>query len=344
MSRRNRGEDQNLDSLLDTMANVVGILIVLVAVTQLTVGDAVERIRAQGADREVSEEELATARAKRDRLDDALEEARLRWRNAADESRELAWLLDDAAPLIEELDALPDRDALHGLGIEELRALIADEQAMFDESTETESRLRSRVARLDDMIKDLPAETRPKVARLPDPRPPPSGTEELTFLCRHQRILPVDAQQMLRVLEESVWRALGTRRDYRALQWEDRPWLVNYFDKEQVWYDDLGWKLRDAEGDLFFADLRWRDPSLGETSHEVRIGGSDYAQVLRGESPKKRFVHFYVWSDSFDVYLEARYLAEKLGFAVSWMAVDSREQVGVELSGRARPRPTLLVD
>ena len=40
-----RGEAESLDSLLDTMANVVGILVMLVAVSQLSLGDAVERIR-----------------------------------------------------------------------------------------------------------------------------------------------------------------------------------------------------------------------------------------------------------------------------------------------------------
>ena len=47
MSRARTGRPaigaQNLDSLLDTMANVVGILIVLLAVTQMTVGDAMDR-------------------------------------------------------------------------------------------------------------------------------------------------------------------------------------------------------------------------------------------------------------------------------------------------------------
>ena len=37
--------DQNVDSLLDTMANVVGILVVLMAVTQMTVNDAMKRIQ-----------------------------------------------------------------------------------------------------------------------------------------------------------------------------------------------------------------------------------------------------------------------------------------------------------
>ena len=42
---RARPRGENVDSLLDTMANVVGILIVLLAVTQMTVGDAMDRIR-----------------------------------------------------------------------------------------------------------------------------------------------------------------------------------------------------------------------------------------------------------------------------------------------------------
>ena len=46
MKRQRRHTDsQNLDSLLDTMANVVGILVVLMAVTQMTVNDAMKRIR-----------------------------------------------------------------------------------------------------------------------------------------------------------------------------------------------------------------------------------------------------------------------------------------------------------
>ena len=44
-TRRAAIGSQSLDSLLDTMANVVGILIVLLAVTQMTVGDAMDRIR-----------------------------------------------------------------------------------------------------------------------------------------------------------------------------------------------------------------------------------------------------------------------------------------------------------
>ena len=44
MKNRKHEQSQNLDSLLDTMANVVGILVVVMAFTQIQVGEAVRRI------------------------------------------------------------------------------------------------------------------------------------------------------------------------------------------------------------------------------------------------------------------------------------------------------------
>ena len=45
MRRKNGNDDEGaMDSLLDTMTNVVGILVIVLVVTQLGVGDAVSRI------------------------------------------------------------------------------------------------------------------------------------------------------------------------------------------------------------------------------------------------------------------------------------------------------------
>ena len=44
MRRAKKSSGASLDSLLDTMTNVVGILVILLTVTQLGVGDAVKRI------------------------------------------------------------------------------------------------------------------------------------------------------------------------------------------------------------------------------------------------------------------------------------------------------------
>ena len=62
MRRRKSSSQGSLDSLLDTMTNVVGILVILLTVTQLGVGDAVQRIRGDIA--EVSIEDLESAKQK----------------------------------------------------------------------------------------------------------------------------------------------------------------------------------------------------------------------------------------------------------------------------------------
>ena len=60
--RRRGGATDNLDSLLDTMANAVGILIVLLAVTQISVSDAVARLRSELESRpELSQESFHAA-------------------------------------------------------------------------------------------------------------------------------------------------------------------------------------------------------------------------------------------------------------------------------------------
>ena len=68
-----RSPDQNLDSLLDTMSNVVGILVVLVAVTQLSIGDAVERITGErNASEPVSAEALAQGAQEAENIEAAI--------------------------------------------------------------------------------------------------------------------------------------------------------------------------------------------------------------------------------------------------------------------------------
>ena len=69
---RKGSEGQSLDSLLDTMANVVGILVVLVAVMQLAVGDAVERIVEEGVLQSVTLPEVEAMEEEREAVAEAV--------------------------------------------------------------------------------------------------------------------------------------------------------------------------------------------------------------------------------------------------------------------------------
>ena len=45
--RRNNGDSGNLDSFLDTLFNVAGILVIIIALTQITAREKVKQINAE---------------------------------------------------------------------------------------------------------------------------------------------------------------------------------------------------------------------------------------------------------------------------------------------------------
>jgi hypothetical protein len=345
MGRRRNDQGENLDSLLDTMANVVGILVVLVAFTQLSVGDAVERIRSRGADRDVGVDELELALAEKEDVDAALDITGERWRRMSDESNEHAWLIDDSADVIATLAALPERNDLRGLGSAELEAELEQQRALLEQQIDEAKKKRVEVARLDEFIDGLPAEDRPKIARLPDPRPPPRSSKQVTFFCRYGQVMAVEVPQQLTDLDAMIALALGPNRDRRHVNWEDRPFLDNFFAKQHFWRDGLRWTTREFdEGRLYRAEIVWQDPTQGEGMSRLRRTDSDYLARLRETTPKGNHIHFWVWSDSYEVYLEARYLAERLGYAVSWLPLADDEELGFDLAGTARRIPSILID
>ena len=61
MKRRTPKVTENLDSLLDTLTNVVGILVIVLIVAQLGVSDAMSRI-AKGDDAPISESDVEQMR------------------------------------------------------------------------------------------------------------------------------------------------------------------------------------------------------------------------------------------------------------------------------------------
>ncbi len=343
MNRARDRWDQNLDPLLDTMANVVGILVMLVAVTQLSVVDSVDRIRDERAGREVSPQSVALAEREREQLEQALTEAGERLAKLEPGGR-AGLLLPDAAPLLDELVGLPGRAELRGLGSQELRARVELGRIELEQTEQQIERGRKRAAELDELLRGLPTEPRPKIARLPDPRPPPTGSREIMFLCRYGRIAAVDPEGMLEVLRDGITRALG---EARTPNWEDREeriWVQNLFDKGLIGRDGLRWDLREEQGASLFAGIRLHDLEQGESLLDLRLGDSEYAASLGVQSPREYYARYFVWPDSFDVYLEARYLAESRGYPVSWTALRPEENVGVALSGPSRQLRPVLVD
>ena len=336
MRRGRRSPEANLDSLLDTMANVTGILIFVLAVSQLITGDAVGRVQASLA----GEANGIT----RDAFDAALEEAQrldaelTRWREEDLAERE-AQARALAATLSEEIGQLEAEVALAGVDAQELRRRVgeiegraADLERAVSAANEDRDLWSARLASLD-------ANATRRTARLPDPRPAPSGARRIVVLCRYGRVMIVDDRRLIGELWRGVEEALGRPRHEVAvgfLPTLERFRLTSHFSRFPVGAGGLRWQLP-RQGALS-ARLEWTRRTLGEPAGTLALDGAAFRRELARTSPSLAYFEYFVWADSFDAYTTARRASDAAGFAAGWQAFERDEDIFHDLGRRQGPR------
>jgi hypothetical protein len=309
----------NLDSLLDTMSNVVGILIVLVAVSQFGIGEAVERIRLQEAEGATQiRVELDAIEAAGARLDGELARSREVWAGLSEKSSGLRAELAATESDLVRLQRLPANPEFFGLGAGELSAELdkrtAQRRKLEEAIGAAEAKTEATRGRWQDAL-EIPSEI---VTRLPDPRPAPAHLKPATVLCRYGRAGPVALGALIEVRKEAIGSALGVvpGKGLR-IDREDGRWIENHFGKIEVAAQGLRWETRSGGPYLGFF-LSWLYEQRGETAARLRQPDAALHAWLSRVDAKSEFVRLAVWPDSFEVYLEARAQAEKLGLHVGW--------------------------
>jgi hypothetical protein len=318
-----REQSQNLDSLLDTMANVVGILVVVMAFTQIQIGEAVRRIH----DSEVAKvqsigEALAFAGegALREvnRLEEGLQSLQQLAAIARDELRQLNALSESLAALTR-LPRIEQTDVVTAIIRE-----TEKEREMRDELDALRANREILEVRLRDS-QSAAANANHQV-RLPNPRPAPADTKELVFFCRYGRVGLVDLNELHRVLNVHLREAAGSPRGGTLAA----SVVVGHFERNDVGDRNFRWRLSDQAGLGIAARLEFRREQIGETRSELIADDSEYERILSAASQTSHYLRFFVWSDSFAAYLRARQIAEEQGFAVGWEPYDSeREHEGI---------------
>ncbi len=297
MLRRRTGTvGQNVDSLLDTMANVVGILVVLMAVTQMTVSHAMKRIQVWE-----SEEAVGLRRARQDAeakmagiggfdLSQTLELSRLR--------EHIRQLREGPTTTAADTASISADVARRRLQVRRLEASIADKQEKL-------ANLQILLAKA-----EVRAEQEGIPLRLPDPRPPPLAAEPLMLFARYGRVFDPRYDQLTRELNDVIRQA-------------PQP-IPRYFEAYDIGNEMLRWQVIDKPRSRAYR-LDWRHTRIGETADELRSPNAKLRQVYSSHDPRAKFLHFYVWEDSFEVYLEARRIAEEEGFEAGWEALSDGE-------------------
>lgn len=296
----------SLDSLLDTMTTVVGILIILLIVLQVGADKAVQHM--VEVIKEDNASQLQAMVLKQVEQDKAvvLQEKNELLQKASQENKQAQQYLATIANLEKAVQAAikppPELVKLQ----QQAKAVAAEAKAAAQKLDKKEAELKSMQALLAKSDKPAPSDLT-KDVNLPDPRQPAKGAKGFHFLCRGGKVFPVDGEN----LKNRAVAGIKASKVPKNGQGEyDAKQLASYFEKNPIANPFFKLQPKSA-GDKLIRFYLTRKENAGEDSDALTKPNSAFAKALAGIDPEKSFLQFQVYSDSFAVYLEARALAAK---------------------------------
>jgi hypothetical protein len=317
--RRNRDVDLNLDSLLDTMFNVVGILVLVVIMAQLNAGEAVTRLTTRLSELpDVSPQALTEAqqRAKElkqqiDRLSENVEvdEAALK------DKRITLERLKEQLKRLKEIAALdPQLQQKHEEVLATRDKLETQKNELDQRVTQASNTLQTLKAKLSDTPK---RQKKPdKVVKLPRPRSAPEGWSPLYVLVANDKLYPYRRSYTHEQLRGALKQLPRRKANAKRTGGIDR----NVFDRV--------FENRDSNHQFF----KLRARAVGKYNRRPRFtfvpreeGGitqdeieTRWADLMRKMRRGQRYVRFLVKPDSFAIYLRAREVADQNKVPAGW--------------------------
>ncbi len=325
---RNRSTSSNLDSLLDTMTNVVGILVIVLIMTQVNVADAIRRLRS--ALPEVSEEKMEELVEQVRSVDEEL--SLLQSPERLDDNRieevqgELKML---RVQLEKEKQDVPAEDELIEV-IAARKKSIADQSRAVEVLEKKLSGLRIELEKITELANKPPVSV-----RLPDPRPARDDASEILMACAGNRVYIIDVADLQLSTRKNLEGA--GRRIIHTVEGSGENRRTIYKRKASEDYilaKDTGNKMAAVElrtypnrphGTLIISPR----PDSGEKIDEIRQSDRGRVRTMMQQAFLDRdYVFFYVAPDAFATYLEARRIAEvNHNLPVGWEFTDQNMRI-----------------
>lgn len=349
-------DDGGLDSLLDTMTNVVGILVLVLIVTQLGVTEKVSELTANS---EITEDDVTLAKLD---LDEKLAEQKLladelKSATAIDvnaEKERLARLKEMLATRKKLLADQQKQANEFSMTIESDRKKaasakkeIADNKQQRETLSKSISEKLARKAELDALLEKTPRQpaAAPKVVSIPNPRPAPEGAKPVEFVCAFNKLYPLELDVLRKDAENKVKSVIARRTVKKDPQHGVDPAdFKKYYEKFKFptnRFFDVSYYV---SGDRYPRIRLTPEEPRGATEDELLRPGSRIRRMIDPLDPRKYYARFHVLPDSYDIYLTARRLLANKGMLAGWepqsenWIYTSYVPGGVEL-GPPRPKP-----
>ena len=358
MKRRFKHDDDDagLDSLLDTMTNVVGILVLVLIVTQMGVKEKMADITANS---NVTAEQVETAQADLKKQQRDLEKLRKQSKSVSSidiesERQRLERMKEQLAAGQQEVKQQTQQINEFTLRIEgdrkraaELEKEIKDTE---DKRKELDAALKTSLVertKLTALLEELPSNPTPKISaiRIPNPRPAPNGAQEATFICAGDKLFPLRLTHHRKYAEQAAKQLVADHN----LKGDAATGI------DPVKFTELFTQLESPPDEGFFTaeyfvvSNRWPQirfhPKLefGVEAKALSRPGTQIRKLIGSLDPKKFFCRFYVLADSYNIYIAARRTVTRQKLMAGWEPqpetwIFTTSVPGVEL-GPPRPKP-----
>lgn len=329
--QKDNDDDGGLDSLLDTMTNVVGILVLVLIVTQLSVADVVSRItkemRVEPEQVEALDEALRAKREEQDELKEILvDPLDIDTQRQMEELKKKKELLERRKRLLEEEKEREQN--LYAMKLEEDKQKAKENEKKIAETKQEREELSEKITAMTAKQAELEAklEVTSKIKAppaveitIPDPRPAPPNSKPLLFVCAENELFPLDAEA-LRKRAEVRAKAIIARykldRDPEA--GIDPEAFAEHYEKMKDRNDYF-------EAEYFVLNNTWPRIRLiprsgrGIKEQEVTNPRSRFhTQGVATIDRSKFYTRFFVLPDSHEIYVAARSVMSEANILSGW--------------------------
>lgn len=353
--RQQPDDDGGLDSLLDTMTNVVGILVLVLIVTQLGVSDKVASITEKS---DVTQQDVDDAKHELQQQQEEVaalqrQAATLSTINIEGERQRLDRMRDTIRQRQQQNFRQQEELNTFAMQIETRRKRAAEIQKESEENEKRRQQLdteikaalerRTMLTAMLDETRQLKAGRKLEV-RIPFPRPAPPQAKEATFVCTNERLFPARLEHHRTYAEQAAKNIitlfnLGLTPELGI----DPQKFTEQFVKVVPPPDDF------FRAEYFVANNRWPrirfHPILenGSSLRSVRRPTSPIRKLITSLDPRQMYCRFYVLPDSYELYISARRAVGNQQLLAGWSPQPANWTLtthvpGIEL-GPPRPKP-----
>ena len=324
-------------ALMDTMTNVVGVLIIVLVMIGIGLAKTVRKVLSELPPVTVEEhaqlqQEVAATMPKFDP------------KKVDEENAKLQQDLARASEELKTMDVTKEQQNIKIVDLAELQKQLAERKKERDLKKAATDQLLAELGKLKARLDTTPVYQPPPalVVRLPNPRPMPEKAEVQHFLITGSRIIFTNDEELAKLVEQEVKKVettLGANREIvkgpdgkPAMQVDkfghlspqrkvtfDPKKLADYFAKMRLGSRDLAVELTPVPNSPYIPLKLSPVPNAGETAEQAKKLVSAYQTLLRKfKADSKAVLWFHVYKDSIETYLAARELADQAGVPVGW--------------------------